>query len=53
MLGVLSKQVIGVGNYGGIKSRSIFFGSRAFLGLEGVNNSVEANNKFVGVNSKV
>jgi hypothetical protein len=53
MLGVLSKQVIDVGNYGGIKSRSIFFRSRAFSGLEGVNNSIEANNKFVRVNSKV
>ena len=53
MLGVLSKQVTGVGNYGGIESRSIFFGSRAFLGLKGVSNSVEANNKLVGVDSKV
>jgi hypothetical protein len=50
---VLSKQVIGVGNYRGIESRSIFFRSRAFLGLEGVSNSVKANNKFVGVDNKV
>ena len=53
MLGVSSKQVTGIGNYRGIKSRSIFFKSRAFSGLEGVSNSVEANNKFIGVNSKV
>jgi hypothetical protein len=53
MLGILSKQVIGVDNYGGIKSRSIFFGSRAFSGLKGVSNSVKTNNKFVRVNSKV
>jgi hypothetical protein len=53
MLSVLSKQVIGVGNCGGIKSKSIFFRSRAFLGLEGVSNSIEANNEFVRVNSKV
>jgi hypothetical protein len=50
---VLSKQVIGVGNYGGIKSRSIFFRSRAFLGLKGVSNSIKANNKFIRVDNKV
>ena len=53
MFDILSKQVIGVGNYKGIKSRSIFFGSRAFSGLEGVSNNIEANNKLVGVDSKV
>jgi hypothetical protein len=53
MLSVLSKQVIGVGNYEGIKSRFIFFGSRAFLGLKGVSNSVKANNKFIRVDNKV
>ena len=53
MLGVSSKQVIGIGNYGGIKSRSIFFGSGAFSGSEGVSNSIEANNEFIRVDSKV
>jgi hypothetical protein len=53
ILGVLSKQVIGVGNYGGIKSRSIFFRSRAFLGLKGVSNGIEANDEFIRVDSKV
>jgi hypothetical protein len=50
---ILSRQVIGVGNYRGIKSRSIFFRSRAFSGLDRVSNSVEANTKFIRVNNKV
>jgi hypothetical protein len=53
MFSVLSRQAIGVGNYRGIKSKSIFFRSRAFSGLNRVSNSVEANAEFIRVNSKV
>jgi hypothetical protein len=53
MFSVLSKLVVDAGNWGGIKSKSIFFGSGSSSSLKGVSNSVEANNKFVGVDSKV
>jgi hypothetical protein len=53
LFGVLSKLVIGVCNWGGSESKSIFFGTKVSFSLKGLNNSIIANNESVRVNSKV